>query len=436
MSEWLNQAIADAESLQAYRAENNQDWLSEKRQASLALLKNTTWPSRRVEAWKYTPVRALENASVTRIDAKNSQASSKAVTNNAVTKNDVIENLDVIDIVINDGQLSSLGEINLPEGVSIKTFDQVTNEERQAIVDHFASIKPTKHIFGLVNDVLATSCVFIDVAANAEIANPIRLLHQLSSGCEVHSRVFVRLGNNAKCVVIEHFSGNSSSVNSCFTEFYIAESANLEHYRLGLQTDKAVALCGNHFYLCSQANINSTLVGFGSDLSRLDIDVIHGGENAFAKMNAIFLLKDKELFDLHTTIEHAVPNGTTEENVRGIVADQSKAVFNGRIHIHKDAQKTLAELNNRNLLLSEKAEINTKPELEIYADDVRCAHGATIAEIDKKALYYLQSRGISPEQAKVMLNFGFINELVDQMPNQSIAEWLRPQLRDRFAQMQ
>jgi len=130
-----------------------------------------------------------------------------------------------------------------------------------------------------------------------------------------------------------------------------------------------------------------------------------------------------------------VPNCTTLENVRGIAADQGQATFNGRIHIHRDAQKTLAELNNRNLLLSDKAQINTKPELEIYADDVRCAHGATVAELDSQALYYLTSRGVSREDALVMLNFGFINALVDEMPNQDIAQWLRPLLRERFAEM-
>jgi Fe-S cluster assembly protein SufD len=152
-------------------------------------------------------------------------------------------------------------------------------------------------------------------------------------------------------------------------------------------------------------------------------------------MNAIYLLDGEEHFDLHTCVEHAVPHGTTEENIRGIVADRSQAVFNGRIHIHRDAQKTLAEMNNRNLLLSRRAQINTKPELEIYADDVKCAHGATVAEVNQTAVYYLMSRGISRNDALVMLNFGFINELVDQMPNQAIAQWLRPQLRERFAAM-
>jgi Fe-S cluster assembly protein SufD len=118
------------------------------------------------------------------------------------------------------------------------------------------------------------------------------------------------------------------------------------------------------------------------------------------------------------------------------VGDKARAVFNGRIHIHRDAQKTLAELNNRNLLLSRRGVINTKPELEIYADDVKCAHGATVAEIDEEALYYLLTRGVPRSKALVMLNFGFIQELVNDVPNSAIREWLQPLLSERFSQME
>ena len=131
-----------------------------------------------------------------------------------------------------------------------------------------------------------------------------------------------------------------------------------------------------------------------------------------------------------------MPNGTTEENARGIVGDKARAVFNGRIHIHRDAQKTLAELNNRNLLLSRRGVINTKPELEIYADDVKCAHGATVAEIEEEALYYMLTRGVSRSKALVMLNFGFIQELINDVPNVAVREWLAPILSERFAQME
>jgi Fe-S cluster assembly protein SufD len=203
-----------------------------------------------------------------------------------------------------------------------------------------------------------------------------------------------------------------------------------------MHTDQALHIGGCHFSLLQEAKLNSTLIAYGSQLSRMDIDIIHNGEHANAKFNAVYLLGESEQFDLHSTIEHVVPNGTTEENARGIMGDKAKAVFNGRIHIHRDAQKTLAQLNNRNLLLSRRGQINTKPELEIYADDVQCAHGATVAETEEETLYYLRSRGISRSQALVMLNFGFIQELVNQMPNQQLAQWLKPQLKSRFVEME
>jgi Fe-S cluster assembly protein SufD len=246
----------------------------------------------------------------------------------------------------------------------------------------------------------------------------------------------VRLGKNARATVIDHGQGEQASLSTCFAEYQIGEQAYLEHYLLAMHTQQAIHIGGCHFSLHQRAELNSTLIGFGSQLSRVDVDIIHNSEHAKAKFNAIYLLGESEHFDLHSTIEHAQPNGVTEENARGIVGDKAKAVFNGRIHIHRGAQKTLAQLNNRNLLLSRTGQIYTKPELEIYADDVQCAHGATVAEIEEEALYYLRSRGISRSQALVMLNFGFIQELVDKMPNQHLAQWLQPQLKSRFLEME
>ena len=414
MVNWLDKAVAKAESLNIEK-----DCFIEKRQQALALLKEQSWPTRKTERWKYTSLYPLQEAEFSSV------AALQDVT-------DIhIDELDSIDLVFINGQLQALPE-SLPIGLVINTADKNCAWAKDA----FASIKPAHHLFGLVNDVLVDEVLTIDVAANAIIDKPIRIVNVLSEGCESHSRVLVRVGENAQAVVIEQALGNEHSFHTAFAEYDIAQSAALEHYRFAMQTQAAMVAGGSHFKLAENARLNSTLVGFGSVVSRLDVDVIHGGEQSFAKMNAIYLLDGEELFDLHTTIEHAMPHGTTEENVRGIVADESTAVFNGRIHIHRNAQKVLAELNNRNLLLSRKATINTKPELEIYADDVKCAHGATIAEIDKGALYYLQSRGVSQAQAQVMLNFGFINELVDQMPNQALAQWLRPQLRERFAKME
>jgi Fe-S cluster assembly protein SufD len=145
------------------------------------------------------------------------------------------------------------------------------------------------------------------------------------------------------------------------------------------------------------------------------------------------LLRKEEHVDYHTCIEHASPHCTTDEVFRGIIGDSASAVFNGRIHIHPDAQKTRAELSNRNLLTSAQAEINTKPELEIYADDVQCAHGATIAQLDPQMMHYLKTRGISSEEAEIMLSYGFINEVIDSIALKSLRDYLRPLLAKRFS---
>ena len=410
MNTWLSHALAAAETVH--------DSLSAKRQYSLQRLKTTPWPTRKTEAWKYTPLRALEKLDLPDVAA------------NPDVNLESIPELATLDFVFVDGHLQSSPLTELPPGLTITALSDAAGTAQ--LQQLFASVKPERHYFGLVNDVLAKDGLFIDLAANTQIENPIRIVSHLTQGAEAHVRLLVRVGNNAALTIIEQNSGNAPSVNTLFSEYQLADHARLQHYRLALQVQRAISLGGNHFQLDKAANLQTNILAFGSQLSRLDVDVIHNGEDTSAQVNAIYLLDDIELFDLHTNIEHKVPNGTTEENVRGIIGGAGKAVFNGRIHIHPHAQKTNAQLNNRNLLLGNHAEVDTKPELEIYADDVRCAHGATVAQIEERSLYYLQSRGIDRQTAQAMLNFGFINALLEQMPHSAISDWLRPQIHNRF----
>ncbi|MEH6444251.1 MAG: Fe-S cluster assembly protein SufD [Oceanospirillaceae bacterium] len=414
MSSWLAHTITQAETVS--------DWLSPKRAASLELLKNTTWPSRKTEAWKYTPINVIERANFTPDSTPATVASD-------------IPNLNAINLVFIDGIFDAQASANqFPEGLTITSLDTADNNDWA--LESFTQTKPDRHFFGLINDTLATQGSIIDVSADAVIDQPIRIVQSFNSGSQSHTRIIMRVGKNARACVIEQLEGNELCLNTSFAEYQICDGATLEHYRLAMQCQQAISVGGCHFKLGHSAHLNSNLIGFGSQLSRVDMDIIHAGENSDAKLNVIYLLDGKEIFDLHSCIEHTQPNGTSEQNVRCIVADHANAIFNGRIHIHRDAQKILAEMNNRNLLMSPNAQVNTKPELEIYADDVRCAHGATMAEIDEGAMFYLQSRGISRTDAQVLLSFGFINELVDLMNNAAVAEWLRPQLRARFAAME
>ncbi len=413
MSAWLESALTQAKANVAGPVESP---LIDIQQSSVAALEAIKWPTRKVEAWKYTSLYDLGEQQF-------------SVPTTVVNSAPVMKAVEFIDIIFSQGQWQFPNE-KLEVGLSISLLSQTT-----VLPDGFNTIKPKHHLFGQLNDCLTNDALIVTVEAGVEVNKPIRLLLENSEGEEQQARAFVSLAEGAKLSILESLTGTAKALTVLFTECDVQDGAELSHYRLQLQTENSYCIGGVHFKIGEKSKLDSQIVGFGSKLSRLDVDVIYAGEHASVKMNAIYLLDGEEHFDLHTCIEHAVPHGTTEENIRGIVADRSQAVFNGRIHIHRDAQKTLAEMNNRNLLLSRRAEVNTKPELEIYADDVKCAHGATIAEVNQEAIYYLMSRGINRNDALVMLNFGFINELVDQMPNQAIAQWLRPQLRERFAKM-
>ncbi len=189
---------------------------------------------------------------------------------------------------------------------------------------------------------------------------------------------------------------------------------------------------GVYVDLQRDSQFESFQILLGGKIKRFDIIVNHNQAGSHCEMKGVYLPKSNQHVDIHSYIEHISANCTTDETYRGIMADQSKAVFNGRIHIHPDAQKTLANLSNKNLLLSNKAQINSKPELEIYADDVRCAHGVTVAQLDETACFYLQSRGISRQEAEVMLSFSFINELLESIPLEALRIKLRPLLAQQF----
>lgn len=402
------------------------DGLDDFRQQALESLAERAMPTRKTEAWRYLNLKGLDSLDLPRVSEVESQGHLAPM----------VDGLNGIDITFVNGKLvTELDQLVFPEGLTVEPITRVSEVSQSCISDLLGKIKPRSHLFGQVNDAQVDDGLLIRVAADTKINQPIRIIFNMTASVERHQRVLVQLEQGAELEVIEQCCGNVNSFNTLFSEFEVGCQARLKHYRLALQSASAKQVAGCHFRLDKEARLSTNIIGYGSELARLDVDVIHVGEQTNAELNAVYLLEDEEVFDLHTNVEHTVPNGTTSETIRGIAANHSKAVFNGRIHIHRDAQKTLAELSNKNLLLSNTAQVNTKPELEIYADDVRCAHGATIAQLDDKALYYLCSRGISKTRARVMMNFGFINAVVETMPNEALSAWLKEILELRFAQL-
>jgi Fe-S cluster assembly protein SufD len=414
-------------------------WLQEKSSEGAGVVNSQPWPTPKAEYWKYTSLKHIERGGFdfSAIEQA-SPVSSEAVS--------IIE-LDTFNLVFVDGQfradLSNLDPASpeLPEGLDIIDFAHADAGQQAFIRDALHStVQEQKHVLAHLSVAMLSQGLLIRVAPETRIEKPVQITHYTTAQADqkgMQHRVLVHLGHHAELNLVEMYGSDDSAHTGWMnqvTEVIQEPESAMQHYRLH-QEQQAMAHTGAvHVTLDKQARFNSFLLGYGGKLKRLDYVVHHEGPAAECNLQGVYLVNQRQHFDLRTQIEHKVPHCLTDEVFRGIIDDKGLAVFNGKIHIHKHAQKTLAEMSNRNLLLSENAQINTKPELEIYADDVKCAHGATISQMDSDALVYLRSRGISAAEAAVMLSFGFINEILMTIKHPEILGYIRPSIVRRFGQ--
>lgn len=417
---------------------SNLAWLKDIQVKGQPAWRDTQWPNRKTEDWKYTNLRAIESGEFFFSCAE----SQEGVDHTMLKKHFEIDGLSTYSLVFLNGEfnssLSNVGE--LPSGVELVRFDEASPAQIKIIQSYFDSIVDgQKHLFAAVNNHFLQNGIFLDVSKNVVVDKPIQiawLTTQQNQSFQVAQRMLALIGENAEVTLIEQFVSNNETQNSLtngVTELYLDNSARLHHYRLHQEGQGAFHIGGVHATLKRNAYLNSFHMALGSELKRIDVVVNHDGEGANCIMNGVYLPQQDQHIDYHTCIEHRVPHCTTSENFRGIIGGNGRAVFNGRIHIHRDAQKTLAELSNKNLLTSTKAEVDTKPELEIYADDVQCAHGTTVAQLDDAAVHYMQTRGISKADAEVMLSFGFIKEIINTVHHSALIDYLTPLLAQTFA---
>jgi len=408
------------------------NFLNDFRQQQSSLLAEIAEPNRKVEDWKYTSFQpVLKNDFNTLATASNN------VSVNAIAELNAAQINIVNGHVQTDSSALSMGEVVL--------FSQA-NDAQQTIIleqlDKTISGAQKQNLSTALNGSLLNDGVLIHVKANQALSQPIEVNYISEAQSEAAiaaTRLLIIIEDNAKGTVVErtiepadNAKKEITQLASQVTEIQLGENAKIHHYRLQMNEHTSVNIGGVFVNQGKGSQLNTFNLALGSDLIRNDILVTHQDSLSHSEIAGVYVPNDNEVVDFHTCVEHAVPHCTTNEVFRGIMADKSKAVFNGRIHIHKDAQKTHAEMSNKNLLLSNEAEINTKPELEIYADDVACAHGATVAQLNEEAVYYLQSRGITKTDAEIMMSFGFINELLENLEDEAITRLLRPVLAKRF----
>ena len=408
-------------------------WLADLRSQAANDWQNVQWPTRKTEHWKYTSLASLQKTSLTLVN-------STAATIDWKSEVEFID-VDAVRLVFVNGVFDAANSTNLPE--NIVRFSQANLAQQKVIEQYLGKVVDgSQHLFATLNSAWLDDGILVYVPRNQTLARPVYVVQISTAGeqtLSVNQRLLVVLEDSAQAEIIEHFVSTSEQQNSvvnALTEVVVGDNAQLQHYRLNMEEENIQHLGAVHVNLLRNARMRGFTLALGSKLKRIDYQINHRGQGAELNLQGLYLPRNNQMVDYHSNVQHWVPHCTTSEVFRGIIADSAQAIFNGRIYIHKDAQKTLAELSNKNLLTSNKAEVNTKPELEIYADDVKCAHGATVSQLNATALYYLQSRGVSRTEAEVMMSFGFINELLEQISEVAVHDYLFPRLAALFGRDQ
>jgi len=267
-----------------------------------------------------------------------------------------------------------------------------------------------------LNGALLTDGLRLTLADTAVLDKPLYLVFVVTGeGTAVASpRILIEAGAHARATVVEHYAGEAQArrFTNVVTDIVQDEASRIEHYRLQQQPSRSFQVSRLHAALAARARLDCHSLDLGGGLVRHDTMVRLTDREAAVSLNGIYITGGDQHVDNHTRIDHEAPDTVSREDYRGVLRDRSRAVFNGKVMVHAGADGTDAAQSNRNLLLSDKAEVDTKPELEIYADDVKCSHGATVGQLDETALFYLRSRGIDTESARHLLIFAFLRELL------------------------
>jgi Fe-S cluster assembly protein SufD len=286
------------------------------------------------------------------------------------------------------------------------------------------------HAFVALNTALFRDVTYIHIPRGQIVGEPIQIRYDSPSEIS-HPRTLIVVGPDAHCTIVETYSGTGSYFTNAVTEIVAGSGSVVDHYKVQLESSSAFHVGVMFASLGRSANFSATSISLGGALVRNEVSVTLS-EGADATLNGLYLVNGSQHVDNHTTIDHAKPHGTSHELYKGILDGQASAVFNGRIIVRQDAQKTDSKQTNKNLVLSDEAVINTKPELQIFADDVRCTHGATIGQLDAESMFYLQSRGIGKQDARSLLTYAFAQDIIDRIKVQSLKDSLERVLFEKF----
>jgi Fe-S cluster assembly protein SufD len=403
-------------------------WLQVQREQAVQRFLQSGFPTRKSEAWRYSNLTSLLDKTFVLPE----QGIQQEITTVPVESDWLAQSQNQRIVFVNGHFSAQLSQLqNLPQGVYIAGLQQAMAERAdllQKILER--SSQSEFHVFNDLNTAMFADGLVFYLEENVTVQEPIEVLYVVSGEANEQSpddyvlspRNLVWLESGAKATLVERYIGEGS--NAYFTnglgEIVLNASAQLEHYRLQQEGQAAYHISTLFVHHEAQSQYQGNTIVLGGKWSRTDYNVDFHGEHAQSRLDGLYLVKDKQLADIHLNINHAIPNCSSEQDFRGILLGSGRGVFDGLIKVAEQAQHTEAHLYNANLMLSRSAEVDTKPQLLIYADDVKCSHGTTVGQLEPEQLFYLRSRGISESDAKKMLCVGFAQEVLDKCAVQSL----------------
>lgn len=392
------------------------EFLQEIRRQAFTQFKRSGFPTTKIEDWKYTNLSPFLNQDMGFDTGEEIPAGIEKLLNACI-----IGGLDAHRVVLVNGKfIAELSTVQANPVLIICGIESAFG--KNGFKNHFSKYAPLHaDAFVSLNTAMFNNGFYLEVKHNSVIPKPVHVIHVTSTGSAalLHPRNLILVGSNAEVSLVESFidAGDNRFINNQVSEIVLGENAKLAHYYLQSGTEQAHYVHHTEIHQQSNSVYNNYKASFpGTALLRNNISVVLNGQNVESHLYGIYLAGGKQLVDNHTLVDHRMPNCQSNELYKGVMNDEATGVFNGKIYVRKDAQKTNAFQQNNNLMLSKKAVIDSKPQLEILADDVKCSHGTTVGQFNEEALFYLKSRGIGDERARTLLIHAFAFDVTEKIP--------------------
>ncbi len=394
---------------------DNDSPIHELRNHAIKVFEDQGFPTKKQEAWKYTSLKSLLKEDLSVFPKKDAAIDIKDV------KKYFLHEIDTYKVVFVDGVYSSFLSQTTHDGMDICLLSAALSKEKyKPVIETYFNKAAQEDGLTSLNTAFAREGAYIYIPRNKEVHKPIEILN-FYTGAEIslmlQPRNLIIVGENAHVQIIERHQSlsNNSVLTNSVTEIFVEKRAMVDYYKI--QNDLPEASLIDNTYVKQELHSVCSMhtFSFGGKLTRNNLNFYQLGERCNSIMKGVTILEDQQHVDHNTLVHHTAPNCESHQDYKGIFDDRSTGVFNGKILVDKDAQKLDAFQQNNNILISDKATINSKPQLEIFADDVKCSHGCTIGQLDEDALFYLRSRGIGQKEARALMMYAFANNVLESV---------------------